>query len=81
MMALSEQGERIFIDVHTMKCYRLPEHEGAFADLLQDAGRGVTREWLDALGDARRASVWHFLRLLASRGALVHGEEKVLSAA
>jgi hypothetical protein len=70
MMPLSGNGERVFVDVHSMKCYRLPGTEDEFAERLQDGHRGVTREWLDSLGATRRASVWRFLCLLTSRGAL-----------
>lgn len=81
VMPLSTRGERVLVDVHSMKCYRLPEDEGEFADLLQDSGRGITRDWLDGLGTARRASVWRFLCLLASRGGLSLHHGVSLSAA
>ncbi len=81
LMPLSSRGERVFVDVHSMKCYRLPEEEGEFADLLQDAGRGITRDWLNGLGTARRASVWRFLCVLASRRGLSLFDGVSLSAA
>jgi lauroyl/myristoyl acyltransferase len=81
VMPLSDRGERVFVDVHTMKCFRLPAAESEFVDLLQTPGRGVTRDWIDGLCEARRPSVWRFLCLLASRGALSFCREASLSLA
>jgi hypothetical protein len=79
MMLLSERGERVFVDVHTMKCYRLPVEQAELADMLQDPHRGIGLDWIDSLGEERRASVWRFLCLLASREALTVSHETSLS--
>lgn len=66
---LSALAEGIFVDVHTMKCYRLGDDD-IFAGLLLDPDRGVTREWIDGLNDEGRNRTWRLLGMLASRGAL-----------
>jgi|GEM_PF-3316544 hypothetical protein len=80
-MPLPGDGNRLFVDVHTMKCYRLPEREADLTGLLLDPRRGVGLDWLDGLEEERRASVWRFLCLMASREILAVRHERASAAA
>lgn len=70
MLPLPAERDRVFVDVHTMKCYRFPAQEAELTELLLDPRRGVGLDWLDSLSEARRSSVWRFLCLMRSRETL-----------
>lgn len=67
VLPLPGQRDRVFVDVHTMRCCRFPEREAEFADMLLDPQRGVGLRWIESLGETRRSSVLRFLCLMASR--------------
>jgi lauroyl/myristoyl acyltransferase len=81
MMPLPGDGDRVFVDVQTMKCYRLPEQEAELTGLLLDPRRGVGLDWLDGLARERRDSVWRFLCLMASRETLAVRRDRASAAA
>lgn len=63
-------GDSIWSDAPSGKCFRLPAEMAALARQLSEPGSGVGLEWLDRHSAAERSRIWTFMCQLASRDAI-----------
>ena len=70
IVPLSGDGNMIWSDAVSGRCYKLPAEMAALAGQLIAHGGGVGFDWLGRHSDAERARMWAFLCQLASRDAI-----------
>jgi hypothetical protein len=70
IVPLSSDGDTIWSDALSGKCFKLPAEMAGLAEQLSSQGSGVGLEWLDRHSGAERSRIWNFMCQLASRDAI-----------
>lgn len=63
-------GEILWIDAHTLQCFRIPDNMHPFIKHLSPGGRGIDQRWIDRQMREDRTRVHMFLRKFASIDAI-----------
>jgi hypothetical protein len=70
IVQLSGDGDTIWSDAPSGKCFRLPAEMAELATQLSGQSGGVGLEWLDRHSGIERSRIWTFMCQLASRDAI-----------
>lgn len=70
IVQLSGDGDTIWSDAPSGKCFKLPAEMAGLASQLSEQSNGVGLDWLDGHSETERSRIWTFMCQLASRDAI-----------